>query len=48
MARITAFTIGEPLSEDTFVVHIEKALGEIEGAYTMINQQIVTACLYGL
>ena len=39
--KIVAFTIGEPLSEDTFVVHIEKALGEIEGAYTMINQQFV-------
>ena len=44
--KIIAFTIGEPLSEDTFVVHIEKALGEIEGAYTMINQQFVQhACM---
>lgn len=34
-----AFTIGEELSEDTFVVHIEKAYADIQGAYAMINQQ---------
>ena len=39
--RVVAFTIGEPLCEDTFVVHIEKALTDIDGAYTMINQQFV-------
>jgi hypothetical protein len=39
--KVCAFTIGEPLSSDTYVVHIEKALPEIEGAYTMINQQFV-------
>lgn len=39
--KIVAFTIGEPINEDTFVVHIEKALAEYEGAYTMINQQFV-------
>ncbi len=39
--RIVAFSIGEPVSGDTFVVHIEKALSEVEGAYTMINQQFV-------
>ena len=44
--KIIAFTIGEPLSEDTFVVHIEKALEGYEGAYTMINQQFVQhACM---
>ena len=36
---IAAFTIGEPICEDTFVVHIEKAFADIDGAYTMINQQ---------
>ena len=36
--KVAAFTIGEPLCEDTFVVHIEKAFAEVEGAYTMINQ----------
>ena len=39
--EIVAFTIGEPISEDTFVVHIEKAFSEVQGAYPMINQQFV-------
>lgn len=37
--KIVAFTVGGPLTDDTFVVHIEKALSEVNGAYTMINQQ---------
>lgn len=40
--KIVAFTIGEPICEDTFVVHIEKAFPDIQGAYPMINQQFVT------
>lgn len=40
--EIVAFSIGEEVCEDTFVVHIEKAYAEVEGAYTMINQQFVT------
>jgi len=39
--RIVAFTIGEPLTEDSFVVHVEKAFGEMNGAYTIINQQFI-------
>ena len=39
--KIIAFTIGEKLTEDTFVVHVEKAFGEINGAYTIINQQFI-------
>ena len=39
--RIVAYTVGEPLSRDTFVVHIEKAFPDINGAYPMINQQFV-------
>ena len=39
--EIVAFTIGEAVNDDTFVVHIEKAYADIEGAYTMINQQFV-------
>lgn len=39
--KIAAFTLGEPVCEDTFVVHIEKAFADIEGAYPMINQQFV-------
>lgn len=37
--KVIAFTIGEPVCEDTFVVHIEKAFADIQGAYPMINQQ---------
>ena len=39
--RIVAFTVGEPLCGDTFVVHIEKAFPDVDGAYPMINQQVV-------
>lgn len=38
---IVAFTLGEPVCSDTFVVHIEKAFAHIQGAYPMINQQFV-------
>lgn len=40
--EIVAFTIGEKICGDTFVVHIEKAFADIQGAYPMINQQFVT------
>lgn len=39
--QIVAFTVGEPLCKDTFVVHIEKAFPDVDGAYPMINQQFV-------
>lgn len=39
--KIVAFTIGEPLTADSFVVHVEKAFGDMNGAYTIINQQFV-------
>jgi hypothetical protein len=39
--RIVAFTIGEPLTEDSFVVHVEKAFGDMNGTYTIINQQFI-------
>ena len=39
--EIVAFTIGERLNSDTYVVHFEKAFPEIQGAYPMINQQFV-------
>ena len=45
--EVVAFTLGEPACQDTFVVHIEKARGDIEGAYTMINQQFVEHELLG-
>lgn len=37
--RVVAFSLGEPCNHDTYVVHIEKAYAEIQGAYPMINQQ---------
>ena len=39
--RMIAFTIGERLTEDSFVVHVEKAFGNVNGAYTIINQQFI-------
>lgn len=39
--RVVAFTIGEPLNSDTFVVHIEKAFSDVPGAYAIINQQFL-------
>lgn len=39
--KVVAFSLGEPLSEDTFVVHVEKAYADIQGAYPIINQQFV-------
>ena len=39
--RVVAFTLGEELNRETFVVHIEKAMADIQGAYPMINQQFL-------
>ncbi|MBR5485643.1 MAG: DUF2156 domain-containing protein [Oscillospiraceae bacterium] len=38
---VIAYTMGRPLNSDTFIVHIEKAFHDIQGAYPMINQQFV-------
>ena len=38
---IVAFSMGAPLTEDTFVVHIEKAFADIQGAYPIINREFV-------
>ena len=37
--KVVAFAIGEPCGTDMFVVHIEKAFADVQGAYPMINQQ---------
>ena len=42
-----AYTIGEPINSDTYVVHIEKAFSWVPGAYPMINQCYVTAFMDG-
>lgn len=39
--EIIAFSLGAKLSEDTFIVHVEKAFSSIQGAYPIINQQLV-------
>ena len=39
--KVIAFSIGDPLNDDTFLVHFEKAYPDIQGAYPMINQQFV-------
>lgn len=45
--KIVAYTIGEPLNSDTYIVHIEKAFAEVEGAYPLINQQFVEHAMEG-
>lgn len=39
--QVVAFSIGEELNPDMFVVHIEKAYSDIPGAYPIINQQFI-------
>ena len=41
--EIVGFTIGEQLNSDTFVVHIEKALSNVQGAYTAVCNQFAKA-----
>lgn len=40
--RVVAFTIGEMLNKDTFLVHIEKAFYTVRGAYPIISQEFLT------
>ena len=37
--KVVAFTMGDRLSSDTYDVHFEKAYGELQGAYAMINRE---------
>ncbi len=39
--NIVAFTIGERLNSDTFLVHIEKAFAHVTGAYPAISQMFL-------
>lgn len=39
--EVQAFTFGEPSAENTFVVHVEKALRRYQGAYAAINREFV-------
>ncbi len=36
--KLVAFTIGSPINATTYCIHIEKALNNYEGAFTMINK----------
>lgn len=37
--KVEAFTFGEVLNEDTAVIHVEKGNPDINGIYTVINQE---------
>ena len=41
--KVVAYTFGEALTEDTFVIHVEKALEEYQGGYAMINREFANA-----
>jgi hypothetical protein len=36
--KVEAFTLGEPLNQNTVVIHIEKANPTYEGIYPLLNQ----------
>lgn len=39
--RPVAFTIGEPICQDTYGIHVEKAFADVEGAYATINREFL-------
>jgi hypothetical protein len=39
--RVVAYTCGEKMNSDTFIVHIEKAFDDVDGAYPMINREFL-------
>lgn len=43
--ELVGFTIGEPIADDTFDVHFEKARSDINGAYSMVNREFVRQIL---
>jgi len=42
--EVVAFSAGDKLTNDTYLVHLEKAYTEFHGAYAMINQQFAEHC----
>lgn len=42
-SKLVGFTIGEALNSDTFVIHIEKALPEVQGAYPTLFNEFIKA-----
>jgi len=45
--RLQAFTVAEPLNDETAVIHFEKANPEIKGLYQLINQRFCQRALRG-
>ncbi len=45
--KVSAFTLGEPVNDTTFVVHFEKAFADVNGLYTAMNKLFVEQELLG-
>ena len=45
--RVVAFTMGESLTNDCFVLHFEKAFADLQGAYPIINREFAARRLVG-
>lgn len=45
--KIVAYTVGEPMNSDTVIIHIEKAIADIRGAYPMINREFASRVAFG-
>jgi len=45
--KVVAFSFGEKLNENTFVIHFEKADSSYTGSYQIINQLFVQSEAYG-
>lgn len=43
--KVIAYTFGEKQSDEVFVTHFEKAPGDIQGAYAIINREFAANCL---
>lgn len=39
--KVVAITVGESLTKDTYVIHIEKAYANVDGAYPLINREFL-------
>ena len=39
--KVVAYSIGEMLNNDTFIVHIEKAFSDIRGAYPAMSREFI-------
>lgn len=39
--KVVAYSVGEEINSDTFIVHVEKAFSDVKGAYQVINQEFI-------